>query len=336
MCLKYSITFRHLCTLHRYLVHRYFIYSFIIFIVIDMPYRRRYRPFVAAAGYAAARALGSSAARSTMRFGRKVIGRVLSKIRSPRGRRSALAGRRSVRVRGQFLKSVGMRNTVYCTHVARGSRHVHGSNTNTLHETCSWYLNDPKDVTDPAGTLMGNTGAATGWSHMAAMYRHCFTMGARAYITIRPHEVNSIDTGDADVTSLIPPIKVGLYANEGNTLAVDGFDKWTDCAMLRNPMKTYIPKFNSAATPVRLTYKWSLKRWTATHGAAEAFTSYACNGSAAPSTKVLLILWDQVADQVNAAPATNASWDVDWTIKYFCKWTEPTSIEDDMKQAEPT
>jgi len=281
------------------------------------------------AGTAAAY-LTRAALRHGSRWARKGYRAIASRFRS----KSKGRGRFPRRVRGQFVKSVGMKNVVYATHVARGSHHLDAGVNTTMNDLVTFYMNNPKYVTSGAGNLPGNAGPATGYDHMAALYRHWQVIGCTATFQIRPHGRLFKDTSGGDVSVITSPFKVGLYVNEGATLGNDGFGKWTDIAMTANPIKTLAPEVASASRTVFMRKNWSLKKWIG--GTVTPHSDYGGTDNVSPAKNVEVHIWEQVADMLNAPVASLCAWELSWTIKYLTKWSELKTIESDMKQDIPS
>lgn len=297
-----------------------------------MPYRRRRYDRYRLGGAAVGAALG--AGNVAYRMAKGAAGRWGRRLVRLFKRRKVVTPFRNKRYRSKFLKTIGMAKVVRSTHVSRGSHHLDGAVDATISSLMAFYLNDPSLVFSAGGSLGGNSGPATGFTHMAAMYRHCQVLGCRAYITVRQHNILVPDSGDGDHTAILAPIKLGTYVDEGAGLANAGIGKWQDVAMLGEQIKTYIPGYTSLAEPIRFTKKWSLRKHLGSRFTS-AFEDYTVTNSTAPTNKAQCMIWQQVADCLNAPASQSVAYDIDWTIKYFCKWSEMKALEDDMKQDTP-
>jgi len=327
VCLKYSITFRHLCTLHRYLLHRYFISSFLICSVIDMPYRRRFGNRRRLGLYGGAAALGGL--RSAYRLGGAAVSRLYNKVKSKFYRKTKPARKRFRRYPNTFLRSIGMTNNKFAVHIHRGTYIVDGTSTGSgIEDIATFSLNNLLNPTSSSFSVVW-TVPGTGVNHMASLYRRYTVLGTKLEVFIVPERINNFSqstNGTSTYTYLNnPPLKFGIHNTEGS-IGGDGITKWDEFITLGEPVKTLVPAYETNQKGIRLVHKWSLRR----HVKNWSDDTYSAASSGAPTTVVKDIVWNQVADLTTATPQTK--WAISWKLTQFTRWMDFIGGEADMKQ----
>lgn len=284
------------------------------------------------------RAVGAAyALRGAYRLGRSLYNAYKGKKKPRRRTFRRRIGKRYPRT---FLRSIGMSQNKFVTHVSRGSAQVVHASTTAVKTLCSISLNDcylPIQSSLAGGAAAWNTRSPTGYSHMKAMYKKYTVLGAKLQIIIRKDNHYNLqqETAGTSVYSTrdAPSMKFGIHVSE-NTLAVDGLDSWPKIEMLGERVKTHAWQFEQNRDYVKLNCKFSLKKHLSSTGDVSAYADYTAQTGTSPTTLVDAHVWEQVADLVTG-PLTAGQYEVSWVLTQYVKWSDFMGAEEDMEPIAP-
>lgn len=292
---------------------------------------------------------GVGAAAAAARSGYYMAKRALSRLKKRWNRRKSRGGvvrRLSRRHNRKFLRSMNMTPNRVCTLVYRGSVIRNGPSNGNLAQLCYFDMCDARDpgASEPSNdtnltALWGKT--ATGFNHMATMYRKCRTLGSVGYFSVRASKVFNVQATSSGTSTYgaginAVPLKVGVLMTQGHSLS--DFGSWDEAALRDDPIKTFKYRFDAPLNSCHFVVKFSPRKFFGS-GPQTVATDVSLSDQwyslkYSPSGNANAIIWMQTADKVSIP--TIIAWEVSWCIKYRVLFVDFEQSEADMAQQDLT
>lgn len=231
-----------------------------------------------------------------------------------------------------FLKQLGMTENKVVVHHFRGSYSTSSlSCTSTMAIFPTFKLNNPY-LPAPGLSAAWNSQAASGFGHMAGMYKKFTVLGARISVTLRPVNINNFAQSTAGTSTYTylaaPAMKCGVHLSESSTLTADSLSTWTQMPVLGDKVKTIPCTMENNDRSVTLVRKWSLRKHIGKMGDIDDYSGTI--GGNMPTKIVYAIPWIQVADMTTSP--VHDKWNISWSVSFITQWKDLQVAESDMYQ----